>query len=535
MSFTFKDFFCGAGGSISGLVAAGGELVLGANHWDRAIETVSANHPDADFLCADINNMDMRRLPRTQVLWASVLCTEASPAGGRRRTRGQMELEEYGHVPAAAFERTRACALDVVRATEVHRYDIVVVENVVEFARDWELYGWWVDGMCRLGYQVHVTCVSAAHIGGEGNPHAPQWRDRIFVTFVRDGIRMPDLEPRPVAWCFHCEEVVESRQSWKRPDRPRIGKYGQQYVYRCPRTKCRQAVVEPFVRPAAAAIDWSDLGQRIGDRAKPLADATMRRIRAGLDMFDQPTVVAAGGNTWEAPGGSYVRAWPALDAPLMTRSGTPGDGIATPAFYLKNYGNASEAKYRCHPITDPLGTVTTQDSHSLVSAPFLTMLRGQNRAMGVDEPMATLTTGRNHALTVPPGFLVKNYGGNAKPEDMAKPLDRPLGTITTKDHHSLVTWPHAMVVPYRRGRAKHITEPLHTLATRESGALVSIEVDPEDCNFRMLKPREHLNGQRFPGDYIVHGNQGEQTMQAGNAVPCNVAQWHGERFAEVLG
>ena len=62
----------------------------------------------------------------------------------------------------------------MVRATEIWRYDAIVVENVVEFATDWELYDWWVDGMCRLGYSVQVANVSAAHVGGTGNLPAPR-------------------------------------------------------------------------------------------------------------------------------------------------------------------------------------------------------------------------------------------------------------------------------------------------------------------------------------------------------------------------
>ncbi|MGI5251891.1 DNA cytosine methyltransferase [Actinacidiphila glaucinigra] len=50
----------------------------------------------------------------------------------------------------------------------------------------------------------------------------------------------------------------------------------------------------------------------------------------------------------------------------------------------------------------------------------------------------------------------------------------------------------------------------------------------------MLQPREQLLAQRFPADYIVHGTKGEQTMQAGNAVSCDVAQWIGERLAAAM-
>ena len=45
MSLTFTDIFCGAGGSSSGLTAAGFELRLAANHWARAIETHASNFP----------------------------------------------------------------------------------------------------------------------------------------------------------------------------------------------------------------------------------------------------------------------------------------------------------------------------------------------------------------------------------------------------------------------------------------------------------------------------------------------------------
>lgn len=564
---TFEDLFCGAGGSIRGLVDAGFKLVLGVNHSPRSIETVSGNHPNADFLCTDINHLDMRRLPRTRVLWASVICTEVSPAGGRQAHRGQgiLEFEEQGHVPSDVYERTRACALDVVRATEVHRYEAVVVENVVEFATKWELYDWWVEGMCKLGYRAQVVNVSAAHVYDDGNAPAPQWRDRIYIVFTRKDVPKPDLDLRPPSWCFACEEVVGGVQTWKRHDRSRVGKYGPQYLYRCPRPACGHQVVEPFVLPAAAAIDLDDVGERIGDRKRPLAKNTMARIEWGIRQFVEPVVVASAGNTYEA--GAYKRAWPAHGSPLGTRTATAGDALATPAFFVKNYGKLDEAKYRSHPIGNPLGAITGQDSHALTSVPlmvnanhddtrvypaaagplpsrttkigdgvasvpFVTMARTNGDATGVhDEPLRTIATGNHHYLTTPPGaFLVKNYGGNAKPQHLVKGLDEPLGSITTKDHH-------ALVIPYRKGaRARPAgAGPLPTVSTVESAALLHATINPLDCFYRMLKPREHARGQRFPDTDVITGNIGEQTMQAGNAVPCNVAQWIGQQLAAVLG
>jgi len=109
---TYTDIFCGAGGSSIGLTEAGLELKLAANHWARAIETHSANFPNAEHLCADVSNYDMRRLPQTDVLWASPICTEVSPAGGRRRTRGQLDLLEHGPIANAGFDRTRTTLHD---------------------------------------------------------------------------------------------------------------------------------------------------------------------------------------------------------------------------------------------------------------------------------------------------------------------------------------------------------------------------------------------------------------------------------------
>jgi len=563
----FADLFCGAGGSITGMVNAGFRLVVGANHDARSIETVSTNHTSAEFLCTDINHYDMRRLPRTRVLWASVICTEVSPAGGNRKVRGQQAFEEFGAVKSPTFERTRACALDVLRATELHRYDAVVVENVVEFARDWELYDWWVEGMCRLrpGYRVQTVNVSAAHVYGEGNAPAPQWRDRIYIVFTRKGIPLPDLEPRPPAWCGRCEALVEGRQAWKRPDRRRIGKYGQQYLYRCPHDG---TVVEPLVAPAATALDLTDIGTRIGDRARPLGEKTRARIQWGIDTFVQPVVAQVAGNTFERPG--YHRARPAYAAPLTTRNTTGEDAVVTPSFFVKNYGALSEARYRSHPIGSPLGAITTSDSHGLVSAPllvnanhddvrvqpagagplstrtvkigdlllwpepFVAMARRNGTATAVGhEPLATVTTsGRHHGLVTPPGaFIVKSYGGNAKPQHLAKPLTDPLGTITTQDHHYLV-------VPYRKGARPRPAGagPLPVVTTIENAALLTAaeRVELDDCHYRMLKPREHARAQRFTDDYLITGNLGEQTLQVGNAVPCNTAQWIGTQLLQVL-
>ena len=165
MSVTFTDSFCGYGGSSQGLTEAGLELVWAANHWDKAIETHSANFPHADHWQGDLSGFDMRRMPHADVAWLSPECTWHSPAGGRKRVRAELDLFD-DYVPDAAGERSRATMWDVVRAAEAKQFKVVIVENVVEVTT-WPLFESWLGAMTALDYEHQIVCVSAAHIGGK--------------------------------------------------------------------------------------------------------------------------------------------------------------------------------------------------------------------------------------------------------------------------------------------------------------------------------------------------------------------------------
>lgn len=54
------------------------------------------------------------------------------------------------------------------------------------------------------------------------------------------------------------------------------------------------------------------------------------------------------------------------------------------------------------------------------------------------------------------------------------------------------------------------------------------------CFYRMVSDREQARAQRFPKSYLITGNQGERTAQAGNAVTASVACWLGQRCADTL-
>lgn len=481
-SYTFVDDFCGAGGSAQGLREAGLELVQAANHNPKAIETHATNFPGADHLVADLITINMRIRPSADVYWASPECTWHSPAGGRKRKRAMLDMfDEY--VPDAAGERSRLTMMQVVAFAEAKRPKIVLVENVVEVA-DWELFESWMHSMTALGYEHQILSVSAAHIWSPENAPAPQWRDRVYFVFYRAGINFPDVSPRPLAYCPACEDNVYAVQSWKRPDRRKIGKYRQQYVYVCPSDAHKVVTLEPWVLPASAAIDWSDLGTRIADRKKPLAVATMRRIAVGLQMFNEPMTVTHSGHTWDAAKpkhprfgdpDAYYRVASADQDLLGSRTGNPGDAVVSPMMFSTNHGGDDPRAYAPseqplparstklgdamvvpvggtwrtapHGVDEPLRTRTTADDIGLVSTPFMVERRDYDgndatRLSSIDdEPLKTMTaTGRGiHGVVTPP--FITMLRNNA----IATSIDDALAATTTARHHALTVPPGAFL------------------------------------------------------------------------------------------
>lgn len=545
---TVTDLFCGAGGSSLGAVAAGAELVMAANHWRRAIEVHNTNFPDAAHDCADISQVDPRRYPRTDVLIASPECTNHTTAKGVSRKLQQPSLFE-GPDPSA--ERSRATMFDVLRFIEVHAYDFVIVENVVDVTR-WVFFDAWLLALQAAGYRWRILSINSMHTA-----EVPQSRDRVYVVAWPKGNRAPDLDVRPPSWCPTCEAWVEGRQVWK-PKRS-IGRWGSQYLYRCEHGH----EVAPGVLPAAVAIDWALPGERIGDRARPLAEATRRRIRIGLDRYGYGAVVQGAGNTYEH--GAYVRTWPLTD-PLRTQSTTIEHGfvvspnhtgadgtrvrgtemplptqtasddrqaVVTPPFIALLRGGGS--KDATQPVDDPLSTVTASGNHhGLVCPPFMLNQMAPNdgddrRVRSIDEPLATIVAAGNHAAVVrPPAFYVKNYGPGDDPS-MTHPVSDPFGTITTQDHHAL------LIPYYRSGTARPTGEPMSTVTTVDRQALVNPAVDVDDCAFRMLEPHEVGAAMAFPTSYQVDGNKRERVRLYGNAVTPPVMSLIVGRCLEALG
>jgi len=488
-NLTMTDLFCGAGGSSTGATMVGGiQVRLAANHWDRAIETHNANHPDTDHLQADISQTDPRYVPTTDILWASPECTNHSKAKGA--VAGLKQPDLFGDtLPDAAAERSRATMWDVVRFTEVHDYKAVLVENVVEVVQ-WAFprgeagsqFRNWLQAMNNMGYRHRIISLNSMHAQKYGLP-APQSRDRVYIAFWRTGERAPDFEhmQRPKAFCPSCGEVVESMQTFKNP-RTTVGKYRFQYVYRCPKHSCRGQIVEPAWLPAASFIDWSNPGVRIGDRDKPLAEKTMRRIQAGIDRYWSPLTVEHGGNNYDAadpkhpsfgdPNG-YYRAWP-VSEPVKTMHARESKALAYHPLMVPAGGTWNDDAW---PVDRVARARTTRENEGLAFPPFVSEMRGGGSVGHLaSEPLSTVSAGGNHHA------LIMSYYSR---DDAVKPANEPIATVTTEPRHGVMTNP---------------------------------SVDIEDVYFRMLEPGEIKQAMAFPPDYIMLGNRREQVKLSGNAV-----------------
>ncbi|WP_033818898.1 DNA cytosine methyltransferase [Kitasatospora sp. MBT63] len=281
---TVTHLFAGGGGDVQGFTDAGYTPQVAVNHAAPAVATLAANFPNCRARQADINNLDMRTLPRSRYLVGSPICTEVAPASGKTTPKTQQSiLDQAGTaVPAAEWNRTRATAWDLIRATEVHQYEAICWENVPEFATRWVLFPVWLRAFQVLGYDIQLASVNAAHLG------VPQHRHRILGAFTRKGSPAPDLRIRPASNCPTCGPVTGVQQ-WAKGRR--IGAYRQQYRYVCPNRRCGHATVTPITAGIGDAIQRDVPGQRFGDGRPdrksftPYAPETRRKVELGLTRF----------------------------------------------------------------------------------------------------------------------------------------------------------------------------------------------------------------------------------------------------------
>lgn len=512
-SFLIVDLFCGAGGVTTGFAMAENNIakvIACVNHDPKAIESHWKNHPDVKHFEEDIRTLDLTELtnvvkfqqslyPHAKlILWASLECTNFSKAkGGQPRDADSRTLADHLH-----------------RYIELIHPDYVQIENVVEFMswgpldengkpiskKNGQDFMRWRSEMCAHGYIDEWKEMNSADFGAYTS------RNRLFGIFAR-----PEL---PICW----PEPTHA----KKPEKSTLFASLNKWM------------------PVKDVLDFSDEGQSIFSRKKPLSDKTLERIYAGLLKY-----VAKGDTAFISkyfsgkPSGKNIP----VSGPAGTIKTADGQALVQPVCLLKYNSTDKNGKHTPPSINEPSPVIAAQSRLGIIQGEFLQHYYGNGFTTSTDEPCPTITTKERVAIIQPEKLSNQNQS-----------IDQPAGTIMTADKHRLVTAETFIVNPSHGGHSTSTDAPCPVIVARQDKAplylvqaekgIVAIEVYADDTRImvkikefmaahslidikmRMLRVHELLKIQGFPTSYVLCGNQSDQKKFIGNSVvPLVVKVW----------
>ena len=509
------DNFAGGGGASTGIEAAIGRSVdVAINHDPEAIAMHKANHPNTRHYCQDVWEVcpiEATRGRPVALAWFSPDCKHFSKAkGGKPREKKIRDLAWVVHRWVEALKPTGQHPL------------VIMLENVEEFrtwgpllddgkpcpARKGETFLEWVEQLRSHGYVVQWKELKACDYG------APTSRKRLFLIARRDG--------QPIVW-------PEPSHGPLRP--------------------------EPY-RTAADIIDWSLPCPSIFTRARPLKDATCRRVATGIMRYVinaarpfivplthhgsdkrlidlvEPLPTVTGANRGEmaliAPHIMTMRnsgkPTTAADEPVHTIVANGANKFTVGATLIQTgHGERPGQQPRVPGLHKPLGTITGSGGHHALVAAFMAQHNGGPRNKNiaghpVDKPTSTIT-GRGTQQQLVTSNLVKLQNNQS-----AKSVEQPLDTILAGGQHFAEV--RAFLIKYygneRDGHS--LFDPLGTVTTKDRFGLVTTAIDGTeyaiaDIGMRMLSARELYAAQGFPADYdIDQFTKTAATRMCGNSV-----------------
>lgn len=471
--FRFVDLFCGGGGSITGAInalRAAGESYEGRgfNHWETAIKTIQANHPEIvpDFkrACAPIESILPDEIfpvdpTRIDVLWASPSCTHHSVAAGGKPRSNQLRSQPEYLLPYLRLTRCRRMFVENVK--ELRDWGPILDKDMTYKGRLYKagnadprkkgiFFNLWYREIKASGYNVEMEVLNAADYG------AATSRERLIVQAVRKSSGDRIVWPEPT----HMQEPGLLSGSYR-----------------------------PW-RSAAEIIDWSIPGESIFDRKKPLCTNTLRRIEAGIRKYwgawAEPFLIVLRGTSEHAINSTAIP----LSAPLPTLT-AGGEHVALiRPFLCRNNTERNGQPARIHELDKPIPVIDTGNRYSVIRPLFIPQ-HGGGTVKPVINPLSTVATTGSIGMVEP--FIVEYYGQGG-----AVPLDIPLHTVTTKNRFGVVEGRTLMLPDGRSFRL--------------------------DITHRMLTARELAAATSFPENYVFCGGDTAAKKQIGNAVPPVLAE-----------
>lgn len=495
----YIDLFCGAGGTSTGVNSARlddkqcARVVACVNHDKNAIASHAANHPEAMHFTEDIRTLEhspllthlqscRRQYPDALVvLWASLECTNFSKA--------------KGGMPRDADSRTLAEHL--FRYIEAINPDYIQIENVEEFMSWGEVdengkpvsmdkgksYTRWVRNVKKYGYNFEYRILNAADYGAYTS------RKRFFGIFAKKGL--PITFPEATHSKEGSTSLFGSLEKW---------------------------------RPVRECLDFDDEGDSIFGRKKPLVEATLERIYAGLIKFvaEGKEAFIVKYNSVNKRTGKHIP--PSIDEPCPTVATQNRLGLAKVQFLSKQFSGDPMSKNVS--VEAPAGAITCKDHHAFM----VHYGNGSNRSC--EQPAPTLTTKDKISLVTVKRFLLnpqyKSTGGS---------IDKPCFTLIARMDKMPPYLVEAstqsdelpdFIIPTAEGYTYCIydTDTPMMVKIKEFMALYGIV----EITMRMLKIPELKKIMGFPDDYVLVGTQAEQKKYIGNAVEVTIAR----RWCEAL-
>jgi len=377
------DLFAGGGGASIGIEKAIGRPIdIALNHDPYALALHGVNHPRTRHLLQSIEDADPAEVVDGRPVFhlhASPSCTQFSRS--RRALPAEKQLRDHAWKVLEWIRTTRPPIFTCENVPEFRTWGPLRPSGFPDRERSGEYWDSWTRQIRELGYDIEDRDVNAADLG------AHTARERLMVIARRDG--------RSIGWPL--EDHGPGR-------------------------------AKPW-RGAHEHIDWTVDAPSIFTRKKPLADATMERIRKGVEKF-----VVNDPDPFFAPDDARVSH--GLD-----------DGSRVAAFLAQNHSGLAG-----RPATAPVSTICSKASgQSLVTISFMDIARRNSTGVDMRNPANTIcTSGQHHAEVRISAFLAGYYrDGGGQLLD----LRRPIGTISTRDRFALVEIkgaPHVIVdIGYR--------------------------------------------------------------------------------------
>lgn len=502
------DLFAGGGGASLGLEWGLGRPVdYAVNHSADAVSMHRRNHPKTEHLIHDIWGVDLRAVAGGRpvgLLWASPDCTHFSKAkGGKPRSA---EIRSLAWAVAKHLQETRARVFILENVEEFADWGPLLADGRPDPAQKGMTFREWVSHIEALGYRVEWRELRACAYG------APTIRKRLFMVGRRDG--QPIVWPEAthgdgrkpfrtaaecIQWHLPCPSIFERKRPLAENTCKRIARGLVRYVIEAQ---------EPFIVTCNHGGDWFR-GQGLRE---PFNTVTGAHDAHGLVV---PYVAGVGGRA----GQSRERG---MHEPIHTITSKADTALIAPTLVQTGYGERTGQAPRAPGLGKPLGTVVGGgQKHALVAA-FLAKHYGGVVGHGVERPIGTVTTQDHHSLVA--SHLVKLRGTCRD----GQPMDAPMPTVTAGGLH-LAEVRAFLLKYYGTANGQSLREPMHTVTALERFGLVMVEGEPweiADIGLRMLVPRELFRAQGFPDSYVIHqGHDGRpfsiktQVKLCGNSVP----------------